>query len=313
MPTIHTALRALSFGLLLAALAWLVWKHPDDLAAIPAHLARLPARVWLGVLALALMSYLLRFLRWHLMLTHLGHHVPLRRQAVIYLAGFGLAMTPGKLGETVRSAYLAPLGVPVGHSLAAFFCERLIDLLVVGVLASLAMAHLLGDPLWFALALACVMGTVLLLRSRLMPLLASRQGQGMLARITDDGANALHRLLRGRVLWASFGLGLLAWAGQGLGLWLALSASGLSQPVGQTIGSYALSLLAGALSFIPGGLGATEATLMLLLERQGVAVAEAASAALVSRGLPLWTGVLVGLLALLWLGSQRKDPAVAQP
>lgn len=304
MPPLSTALRALAFILLLAALGWLVWSRPEDLAAIPGHLGRLPAGAWLGVFALGLLSYGLRFLRWHLLLTHLGHRIPPRRQALIYLAGFGLAMTPGKLGETVRSAYLAPLGVPVGHSLAAFFTERLVDLLIISLLASLALAHLLAHPAWFGLVWAGVLALVALLRSRLLPFLAGRLGRGMLAQTADDGARALRHLLRGRTLWLSLLLGGLAWTGQGIGLWLVLAAGGAAPPLWPTVGSYALSLLAGALSFIPGGLGVTEGTLLLLLERQGTDVAQAAAAALVGRGVPLWMGVLAGLLALAILGAR---------
>src|SRR5690606_18426818 len=157
----------------LAALAWLIWSRPDDLAAIPGHLSRLPVSAWLGVFAFGLLSYALRFLRWHLLLTHLGHRIPPGRQALLYLAGFGLAMTPGKLGETVRSAYLVPLGVPVGHSLAAFLTERLVDVLLVCLLANLALAHLLTHPAWSALVGAVILALFALLRSRLLPLLAS--------------------------------------------------------------------------------------------------------------------------------------------
>lgn len=306
MPSPSTALRALALVLLLAALGWLVWARPDDLAAIPGHLARLPAKAWLGVFALTLLSYALRFLRWHLLLTHLGHRIPLGRQALIYLAGFGLAMTPGKLGETVRSAYLVPLGVPLGHSLAAFFTERLADLLIVSLLASLALAPLLAHPVWFGVVWAGLLALLALLRSRLLPGLARRLGRGTLAHTADGGAHALHHLLRGRMLCLSLLLGGLAWAGQGLGLWLLLATGGAAPPPWPTVGSYALSLLAGALSFVPGGLGVTEGTLLWLLQQQGMGITQAATAALIGRGVPLWLGVLAGLVALAVLGSSRR-------
>lgn len=306
MPSPSAALRALALLLLLAVLGWLAWSRPGDLLAIGQHLGRLPAGAWLGVFALGLLSYALRFLRWHLLLARLGHRLPPGRQALIYLAGFGLAMTPGKMGETVRSAYLAPLGVPVGHSLAAFLAERLADVLVVGLLASLALAHMLAHPAWFALVWVALLALLLLLRSRLMPLLARRLGHGALARAAGDGAQALGLLLRGRSLGLSMLLGALAWTGQGLGLWLVLAASGVALPPWTAVGSYALSLLAGAVSFVPGGLGVTEAALLLLLEQQGAGTAQAAVAALISRGVPLWMGVLAGLLALAVLGTRRR-------
>ena len=63
---------------------------------------------WGLVLALSLLHFLVRFLRWQWYLGRLGHRVPWAPSAACYMAGFALTATPGKLGETVRSLYLKP-------------------------------------------------------------------------------------------------------------------------------------------------------------------------------------------------------------
>jgi glycosyltransferase 2 family protein len=60
----------------------------------------------------------------------------------------------------------------------------------------------------------------------------------------------------------------------------------------------ALGILAGALSFIPGGLGATEAAIALLLIQVGVSTPDALIASLICRGLTLWLAVGIGLVAM---------------
>jgi uncharacterized membrane protein YbhN (UPF0104 family) len=306
MPSPAAALRFLSFVLLAAALAWLAWARPQDLLAVPDHLARLPLRAWLAVVALALWSYGLRFLRWHLLLRRLGHHVPLGRQALIYLSGFGLAMTPAKLGETVRSAYLLPLGVPLGHSLAALFVERIADVFAVALLAGLLATRFDAAPLWLSGVGAGLLAALVVSRANGLASLAARLGQGALGRTAGDGADALHRLLGPASLAPALLLGALAWTGQGVGLWYVLAADGPAPPLPSAVGSYALSLLAGALSLLPGGLGATEGALVLLLQQQGTEFGRAASAALLGRGVPLGLGMLAGLLALGTLGWRHR-------
>lgn len=305
---VRTLLRVLSIVALLTVLAWLVLRHPDDLVQLTDRLTDLPAAIWLAVFLLGVISYALRLLRWHLFLRLLGHQIPVSCQLPIYMAGFGLAMTPGKVGETIRSAYLAPLGVPYGHSLAAFVAERMIDLLVVGLLAGLAVPLVASDPLWVAGAWAVMLLAFLLARSRALSAVAARMGTGALGRTANDGSRALRQLLGGRALVLGLLLGTLAWSVQAAALLVVLGSLGQPVPALSGLGSYALALLAGAASFIPGGLGVTEAAMLWLLERQGVEVLVAATAALVSRGVPLWTGVFTGLLALALLGA-RPDPS----
>ena len=66
---------------------------------------------------------------------------------------------------------------------------------------------------------------------------------------------------------------------------------------------YASMTIAGALSFLPGGLGVTEAGMTGLLARlgRGIDGAVAVGATFVTRLCTLWFAVLVGFVALLWL------------
>ena len=110
------------------------------------------------ILGLSLFNYALRFLRWQSYVTALGHAVPWRRHIAYYLAGFAFTVTPGKAGEAVRSLYLKPHGMSYAVSLAAFFVERLLDVLAIAVLA-VGGAWLFPDYRAFVL-LSCHRGSV---------------------------------------------------------------------------------------------------------------------------------------------------------
>ena len=62
---------------------------------------------------------------------------------------------------------------------------------------------------------------------------------------------------------------------------------------------FALAKLAGALCFMPGGLGSSEAVMIGLLMLGGAAPGDAVVATLVLRLCTLWFAVLLGLAALL--------------
>ena len=70
---------------------------------------------------------------------------------------------------------------------------------------------------------------------------------------------------------------------------------------------YAAMTVAGALSFLPGGLGVTEAGMLALLTTFGTGIARgtAAAATFVTRACTLWfaVGIGVGSLAAGWLSN----------
>jgi glycosyltransferase 2 family protein len=76
-------------------------------------------------------------------------------------------------------------------------------------------------------------------------------------------------------------------------------------PGAQAMGIYAVSLLAGALSFVPGGIGTTEGVMALLLAGLGAGAATLVAAPLISRLTTLWFAVALGLLAAARLGLRR--------
>ena len=95
---------------------------------------------WRGcaaVLGLSVLNYLLRFERWQYYLGHLGRHLSAGRHLLYYLSGFAFTVSPAKAGEAMRSLYLQDHGITYADSIAAFFVERLLDLLAIVALASL--------------------------------------------------------------------------------------------------------------------------------------------------------------------------------
>jgi len=250
------------------------------------------------VVALSLLSYLLRFARWHHFIVALGYKVPILRNLEIYLAAFALTLTPGKAGETIRSVYLYPYGVSYPHSIGAFISERLLDLVAVGALASLAVSMFPEQRPEMLVVIVSIFTVVLLLRSRLLSLIGRRAAGSPVVGHAAKLVGALRLLLSGLRLAAATPLSIMSWMAQGISLYLIVHALGYELAASSVAAIYCLSILAGAASFIPGGLGATEAAIVLLLSAAGVGETDAITASLVSRSLTLWLAVGLGVLAM---------------
>jgi uncharacterized protein (TIRG00374 family) len=111
---------------------------------------------------------------------------------------------------------------------------------------------------------------------------------------------------------------MLSWLGEGIGFYLVLRGLGLPPSVRTlSIAVFVLSFstIVGAVSSLPGGLGAAEASIAgLLALTLGAPQGLAASAALLIRFFTLWFGVALGLTVLfasrrrLLLGAPQAAP-----
>lgn len=276
-------------------------------------LDRLSFGDWSLLLALSLLHFALRFGRWQVYLEIIGHHVPCVLSAAYYLSGFALTMTPGKVGEAWRAVYLRPHGVPYSDTVACFFAERYTDLLAILLLSILALGIYEGTLWPLALAVLLIVGALLAVRSPALPAMLDRLGARYHAGILVKTGEALARTLRVssallslRLVLGATLLGLFAWGAQGVLLYAVLQMLGEPGGLLIAIGIYALAMLAGALSFLPGGLGSAEAVMILLLLVTGLDVANATAATLICRVATLWFAVGLGVLAILGLAVRRR-------
>jgi uncharacterized protein (TIRG00374 family) len=285
--------------------AWVIYSDPDEVLA---SVTLLGWEGWGLILGLSLLNYLLRFCRWHIYLARLGCSVPLAKNLLAYLGGFGFTTTPGKVGEAVRSVYLKPYGVGYVESLSAFFVERLVDMLAMIVVASLA-AYAFESTRW-------LVGLTFVVTFAFLPLIHSQKFLGFLERKRGSLSSERFRkmgehfmtllatsanLLRSGPLYAGMLIGLVAWMAEGIALYIVLERMGAETPLLLAAGIYGVSILAGAVSFVPGGLGGTEIVMGSLLILTGVDAPVAASAVIVCRIATLWFAVLIGLACVVVL------------
>lgn len=264
---------------------------------------RLGGGTLVAALALSLVNYALRAVRWQRFLAVLGHALAPGAAAANYVAGFALTTTPGKAGEAFRSLVLKRRhGVPVVDSLGAFFAERFSDVLALVILSGLALSMLPHGTLLAAIALGAVgVGLWIIASESRTARLAHAMASVLPHRFAAPLASLMGqagRLARGRTLLAGLALALVAWAAEAWALHLIVAAVGGSMPVATAMGVYAAALLGGAVFFLPGGLGSTEALMFALLVQAGLDAPSAGAVTVVSRVTTLWFAVLLGWIAL---------------
>lgn len=305
---LHALAVFIGLGAMLYLAAAVAAGSGDTLAA----LLRLGvATVALGTLA-ASAGFLVRFARWHWLIGLLGGRVPAPFNLRVYLAGFALTPSPGKLGETLRTALLLHKGVPTAGSLGAFLADRGSD--VVGMALLGAVGGALASP---RVAVLEALALGLLLCSGLFAALVRRRAAASVTEVTQARWRRIVRWASAPVLawaglwtpWRSVAYALLAVAAFGMQAWvlaLYVQALGADLSLAECLRIFAVAMLLGAASMVPGGLGATEAALVYQLVAAGMDMAAAVAAAIALRLSTLWFAILLGVIALLSF-ARRTD------
>ncbi len=110
-----------------------IWANAGRVAEA---LARFRWSAAAAACALALGNYAVRFVRWQYYLRVLGLSVPAADSAMVFLAGFALTVTPGKLGEAVKAFLLRESHrIPMARTAPIVIAERMTDLVALLLLA----------------------------------------------------------------------------------------------------------------------------------------------------------------------------------
>lgn len=308
--------RGLLVILLLGVVTFAGFGFVGDFEQIRGLMGGFDGAVLTFVLLLSAVNYGLRFLRWQYCLHRLDVRLPPSRSLAIFLTGFLLSVTPGKAGELAKAWMAREFGARKARPVVAVVVtERLLDVLAVLLLLASSVLvftgqHSFAAPLVLVAATAVVASIYRPLARRLLPMLArTRLGAGQAA-VLIDIHRAFNRLVEPRTLLVGMALSTAAWAAEGVGCALVVRQYEPAVPMLASVFDYMASSLAGAVSMLPGGLLAAEGSLVLLLERQGVALDAAVASTVIVRAVTFWFAVIVGLLALPWALTLLRRPHV---
>jgi len=297
---------------LLVVIGLVLTASPRQLVA---SFRRFDLRLLPFVLALSLVNYGLRFVRWEAYLRKLGVRLARGKSLAVFGVGFLLSVTPGKAGELGKAWLVRELGGgPALRVVPAVLAERVTDLLGVLLIIAFGAPVFAGGAWLAAVLLAAVAAVVLLLTWKhgadfVFRLLAKLPLLGSRVPMLVDVFDRLRSLLSPGLLAAALALSAVAWGAEGVGFWLVVREYAPRASLLAALFNYTGATVVGSLSMLPGGLGAAEGSMAALLHAQGLGTADANLITLVVRGATLWFAVGLGLLALpfaaKWLASRQ--------
>lgn len=297
-----TALIAIILLTILGYLSFTLWAGWEKVVNAFAEFG------WKGLfipISLAFIGYLFRFIRWQHFLHLLGHHVPFFKSFRIYIGGFAFSVTPGKAGEALRSVFLKDYHVPYRESFGAFLAERFSDVMACVLLSLGGFLYCPEMRPFLYLSLAFVATILILIQNRfVLKWLEIFIKKMTPERFSQYAEFALEIILSFRKcfnianLTLGIFLGMLAWGLEGVAFYYLLTSLQATISLHTAIFIYTFSLLIGAMTFLPAGLGGAEIAMMQFLALYNVPSSIAVAVTIVIRLTTLWFSVLLGILFL---------------
>ena len=253
-------------------------------------------------------NYLLRFVKWEYYLKQIGVTGLKRLDSfLIYFSGLGMTVTPGKVGEWLKSYLLKEMhGTPIAKSAPILLAERLTDALALLIIAGTGVI-VFGHNTWPVVVLIAVgsVGAIAVARHRPTSYLMLRVA-GRLPFVKrfvphfEEFYETTYLVMepKGVVLMTILSVG--SWFFEVLAFYLTLVGLGVDGSL-DTLFKAAFILpiatLAAAVLLTPGGLGVAETGITSLSEQLlDLGKSTATVGTLIIRIATLWFGVVLGLI-----------------
>jgi uncharacterized protein (TIRG00374 family) len=274
-----------------------------------------------AMMGLSFLNYIFRYFKWQYYLNRVDVHLSHKDSFSVFLAGFTLTTTPGKIGEAIKGYFVHAIDkTPIVKTIPIVVSERVTDLLAMVILAlvGFTLGVNAGDQLLTVIILGgAVLGGAIVLGSKTFykKFLSKMISFGPLKRFQDHVdiiEDTMTKTLSPRPMLISTVISIPGWFMECLELWL-LFAILSGEPMTLTLllmatFVHASASIIGALSFLPGGVGGYEfVSVLLIVALLGWTNTLAGAATILIRVVTLWFSVVVGFVALAVITRRARQ------
>ena len=273
--------------------------------AILAKFALLDPAMWAVLLSLSLVNYVCRGMKWHIFGNRLNLKIPLKRMAVYYFSGMAMTVTPGKVGTALRLWFMNKgHGISYTKGFPLMIMDPITDLAALFVLCLAGIAAFGGGHTASVAVFGVILGALMLMFTypklllkciRIPYALFGRKKPRLFVRLIKITRQLTH-LVNFKTFVGTVGFSIVGWLGSVFAFWWVLQQMGAEVTFLQAMFVFSFATILGGATMAPGGLGGTEASMVLSLLALGVDQDVAIAGTMVIRLTLLWFGVLIGFL-----------------
>ena len=262
------------------------------------------------ILLLVSISWTPLLIRWQILLKKNHIDIPIKKSFLLFLSGMSMTITPGHVGELIKSQLIKTIyNIPRTKTAPIIFVEKFYDL-TGAIIASIIGIIILGmDTNLILISVSILIVIIFLIYYRpIFEFILKRVTKTKFFSKYSENLSDSYEIVRNsttpQISSISFGLSVLYWIIISVAVHFILLSFGIeSISVLKTISIYSSSVIIGAISFIPGGLGITEGSLIGLFSLEGIDVSLALILSVMIRILTMWYSVSIGFICLKFTGG----------
>ena len=258
------------------------------------------------ILLVIFSSWLILFLRWNILLKKHQIKIPIKKNFLIFFAGFTLAISPAKSGELIKSVLLKnKCGISATKTIPIVFLERFYDIIGTTAVAVLGITFL-------GLEFGIVLTIVPIIIFVIFYLFYSKRTFDFSLRILNrikllqkfsSNIEESHKIIRHssdlKTICSCSGLTIVFRIIEAVGILLILQALGINFiEFFNLLYMYSASVILGSISMSPGGLGVTEGSFAGLLTLYELELQTTLAVAVIVRFFTMWFAIVVGFISL---------------
>ena len=310
---INLSLRSLLFLFPITIFIYLFFSDLGNFGNLIFLTKKLSYEISFGLFLISI-DYLLRYYRWRIIINSFGFYPSAKAESKLWFASYAFTATPGKIGELVRCFFLRKVfNVPLNYSFIAIIFERLFDLIAVLIYL---FCFLLNNEKTLILPLEKLLRIGIIIFFPSLFLLKFYDLRNYINNIKfkflnktfkfiDLGRlNNLNNFLKINILLKITLISVISWGLEGTSLLLLLHKLSFDISFLASTFIHTTSGLIGALTMLPGGLGATEAISVYILKFQSIPIDYGIPITSIMRLMTLWYISFLGILSLFFI---RKE------
>ena len=259
-------------------------------------------------------AYSITSLRQRILLKKIGIVISLKENFLLYLAGLSMIVTPGGLGETIKSYYLKKrFGYGISKTFPLVFVERYQDLITLVIVLSFALIFIqIHEVMILDITVICVIIiSYIIFRAKklFVKIINFLKKISRLRKFGDsmsESYEGFYSMTEGKTMIKCAAVGIVSWTLEAIAIYLVFLAFNIDLGfILTTIIAYA-AILFGGVSLLPGGVGITEISATTLLTKEGVELSLATSIIIMMRIATIWLSTATGFIASKFFISKKQ-------
>ena len=245
------------------------------------------------------------FLRWNLLLKNSAIDIPLKDNFIIFISGFALGVTPGKVGELIKAQLLKnKFNIPRSKTAPLVIVERFYDFFAIAIISLFGiLVFEYSIYIFTILAIGIIIFLTITSSEKLfLKFLQKIEKIKFLRNFSSElpkSFTIIQKSTRGKIFPLSIILSVIFWILDSIIAYLTLLSFGIDIIDYFVLMSiYTSSIILGVISFLPLGIGVVEGSLVGFLSLNGIEFPLATAIVVFIRFFTRWIGVMAGFLGL---------------